>query len=90
VKVEKISGKVILYVGDGISEEYVEVPDLIGKNAQQANGLLMGAGLNVRILGPSSVWSAKDTKVSVQSYQPEEKVKKGTVVTLTFGSYEDD
>ena len=90
VKVEKSSGKVILYVGEGIEEEYVEVPNLIGKNAQQANGLLMGAGLNVRILGPSSVWSAKDTTVSVQSYSPGEKVKKGPVVTLTFGSYEDD
>ena len=89
-KVEKKSGKVILYVGDDIQEETVEVPDLIGRNAEQANGLLVGAGLNVRILGPSSVWSATGTKVSVQSHAPGEKVKKGTVVTLTFGSYEDN
>lgn len=89
VKVEKISGKVVLYVGDGVQEEYVEVPNLIGMNAQQANGMLVGCGLNVRILGPSSLWSAVDTKVSVQSYEAGEKVKRGTVVTLTFGSYED-
>ncbi len=90
VRVEKASGKVVLYVGEGVQEEYVEVPNLIGMNAQQANGMLVGLGLNVRILGPSTLWSAVDTKVSVQSYAPGEKVKRGTVVTLTFGSYEDD
>lgn len=90
VKVEKLSGRVVLYVGDGVQTEYVEVPNVIGMNAQQANGMLVGAGLNVRILGSSELWSSTVTTVTVQSYTEGERVKRGTVVTLTFGNYADD
>lgn len=90
VKVEKLSGRVVLYVGDSASTEYVEVPNVIGMNAQQANGMLVGAGLNVRILGSSELWSSTEVKVTLQSYAEGERVKRGTVVTLTFGNYADD
>lgn len=90
VKVEKISGRVILYTVDEEQTEYVTVPNVIGRNAEQANGLLVGSGLNLRVLGPSTVWSATDTKVSAQSHAPGTIVKRGTVVTLTFGALTDD
>jgi beta-lactam-binding protein with PASTA domain len=89
-RVEKTSGKVVLYVGEDPVEETVAVPNLIGMNAKQAEGMLIGAGLNVRFSGPSSLWSATLSKVSSQSVEAGTKVKRGTVITLTFGDNTDD
>lgn len=83
-RVEKSSGKVILYVGDSAATDMVEVPDLIGMNAVQANAKLMGAGLNVRIMGTANHMSGTGAKVYSQSVEAGTKVAKGTVVTLYF------
>ncbi|MBQ9087011.1 MAG: PASTA domain-containing protein [Clostridia bacterium] len=89
-KVEKSSGRVILYLGDASPSEDVEVPNLIGKNAVQANALLMGCGLNVRIVGSSGVLSGTDTLVCDQSIAAGSMVAKGTVVTVTFSAGPDE
>ncbi len=83
-RVEKSSGKVILYVGQGAVPETVEVPNLIGMNAVQANAKLMGAGLNVRIMGTANHMSGTGAEVYSQSVEAGTKVAKGTVVTLYF------
>ncbi len=83
-RVEKSSGKVILYVGDDVKTDMVEVPDLSGMNAVQANAKLMGAGLNVRIMGTANHMSGTGAKVYSQSHEAGTKVAKGTVVTLYF------
>ena len=89
-KIEKSSGRVVLYVGDATPTSDVEVPDLIGKNAVQANALLMGCGLNVRIVGSSGVLSGTDTLVCAQSVAAGTMVQKGTVVTITFTTGPDE
>lgn len=90
VKVEKSSGRVVLYTGNATPTSDVEVPDLIGKNAVQANALLMGCGLNVRITGSSGILSGTDTLVCAQSVAAGTKVAKGTVVTITFSAGPDE
>ena len=85
---QRDSGKIILYVGDARPEETVTVPDLVGKNAVVANGLLVGCGLNVKIEGAEGSGS----EVYSQSIPAGTKVAPGTVVTLNFrymGSDED-
>jgi stage V sporulation protein D (sporulation-specific penicillin-binding protein) len=89
-KVEKSSGRVVLYTGGATPTSDVEVPDLIGKNAVQANAMLMGCGLNVRIVGSSGVLSGTDTLVCAQSVAAGTMVPKGTVVTITFTTGPDE
>ncbi len=89
-RVEKASGKVVLYVGDAEPTEEVEVPDLIGRSAVQANAMLVGCGLNVRIQGSSASLSGTEVKVCGQSIAAGTKVKAGTVVVLTFGGDPDE
>ena len=80
--VQKGTGKIILYVGDAAPEETVVMPDLVGKNATLANGLLTQYKLNVKIEGARGA----DSEVYAQSIAPGTKVKPGTVVTLKFRS----
>lgn len=89
-RLEKESGRVILYVGAETPTEETEVPDLIGMSAVQANAKLVGCGLNVRIQGSSSNISGTQSTVSSQSIAAGTKVKKGTVVLLTFGADPDE
>lgn len=85
VRVEKSSGKVVLYVGDAEPTDDVVVPDLSGRTAVQANALLIGSGLNIRIQGSSSDISGTSGIVSTQSIAAGTKVRRGTVVVVTFG-----
>ncbi len=89
-RVEKQSGRVYLYVGSETPTEMTEVPDLVGMNAVQANAMLVGAGLNVRLVGSSESMTGTGAVVRTQSVAAGSKVKKGTVVTLTFGGEPDD
>ena len=90
LRVEKESGKIILYVGDEVQTRETEVPDVVGMNAVQANAMLVGSNLNVRIVGSSSSISGTNSTVSQQSVAPGTKVAIGTVITLTFGSDPDE
>lgn len=74
-------GKVVLYT-DGYSEEgsLVEVPDFTGYDLANASYLASINGLQISVNGAS----AEGTTVSLQSITPGNRVKLGTVVTLTF------
>ena len=89
VRIAKSSGgKVVLYTNGEAPTSDAVVPDLRGYTAHQANGLLMGAGLNIRITGTTGVGDTNGV-VQAQSIAPGTKVKPGTVVQVTFGSRED-
>ena len=91
VRIAKSSGgKVVLYTNGSAPTDSAIVPDLSKcTNAQQANGLLMGAGLNIRITGTTGIDNTSG-KVQSQSIAPGTKVKPGTVVQVTFASKNED
>ena len=89
-RVERSSGKVLLYVGEEPEKLTTVVPNVVGMTVEQANGMLIMQKLNVRLVGSSESVSGKNSYVSVQSVAPGETVAQGTVVTLTFGSDPDE
>ncbi len=78
--IAKDGGKVILYTGGESPKDTVDVPDVTGKTAEQANLVLTNAGLNVSISGTTS--NAEATVVT-QSVAAGEKVPEGTVVEVS-------
>lgn len=76
------SGVVLLYTDDATEPQYVDVPDLLGKTAAEAEELLRNAGLNVVTIGASA--ESSDAIVQFQSEQAGSSVEKGTVITLTM------
>ncbi|MBP0974131.1 MAG: PASTA domain-containing protein [Oscillospiraceae bacterium] len=75
-------GTVVLYTEEGYAAEQVEVPDLIGYSADEANTLLTNLGLNYVAIGASS--SRSDARVSEQSIEPGTMEDVGTVIRLTY------
>ncbi|MBQ2999982.1 MAG: PASTA domain-containing protein, partial [Clostridia bacterium] len=70
VRIAKSSnGKVVLYTNGEEPSADAVVPDLIGFTARQANGLLTGAKLNIRITGATGVGDTSG-KVLTQSIKP--------------------
>lgn len=65
-------------------ENLVVVPDLVGKTAVAANGVLTSYGLNVRLFGTAN-YQSNDVIVLTQSPAAGEKVTRGTVVSITLG-----
>lgn len=55
----------------------------------QANGLLTGAKLNIRIAGSTGMGDTSGV-VLTQSIEPGTMVKPGTVITVTFGKEGED
>ena len=82
--IEKSGGRVVLYTDRDAEVESVKVPDLSGKSAAAANGILINAGLNIRILGTKNYLSGTGATVITQSIAPGTVVPKGTVVEVTF------
>lgn len=78
--VSKDGGKIILYTGGEEPKDTVEVPDVSGKTAEQANIILTNAGLNVSITGTTS---NADATIVAQSVEAGSKVPEGTVVEVT-------
>lgn len=78
--IAKDGGKIILYTGGETPKDTVEVPDVAGKTAEQANLILTNAGLNISITGTTS--NADATIVS-QSVAAGTKVPEGTAVEVT-------
>lgn len=76
------SGVVLLYTDDATEPQCVDVPDLLGKTAAEAEELLRNAGLNVVTIGASA--ESSDAIVQFQSEQTGSSVEKGTVITLTM------
>ena len=81
---EQALGKVILYAGNDIPEKTIKVPDVIGRTAASANGMIINAGLNIRIEGTRNYLSGTGAVVVSQSPAAGEVVPEGAVVTVTF------
>lgn len=78
----RAGGKVILYTDD--SEELTTVvPNLVGKTYTQINELLTNAELNYVSMGSSP--TNESSVVLQQSHYAGAEVKKGTIITVTFG-----
>ena len=75
-------GNVVLYTESGYKPEKVEVPDLKGFTAADANKTLTELGLNHVSVGANSEDSG--ILVEQQSIEAGEKVEPGTVITLTY------
>lgn len=75
-------GKVILYTEENTEPEVVEVPNLIGLSAAEANTALTQLGLNIVTMGVSS--DNADAKVQFQSEPAGTSVEVGTVINLTM------
>lgn len=78
--------KVVLYTEGSSSEKTVQIPNVVGCTASQANKGITDAGLNVRIKGLSNASGA--AMCSSQSPAAGTVVEPGTVVTLEFVYYE--
>lgn len=82
-------GHVILYTG-GSPRETVKVPALLGKTAQEANALLLSAGLNIRIEGALNYILESGAVVVAVSHAAGEAVAPGSVITVTFRHLDPD
>ena len=74
------TGKVILYTTE--ESEYVTVPDLIGKTAEEANRILVNSGLNVSFSGAMNYTLGSGAVVLSQSVPSGTSVKRGSVITV--------
>lgn len=74
--------KILLFTSASGNVQLSTVPDIVGLSAAEAIKKLTYEGLNIRILGSSSVCPDGDDTVFAQSLPPGEAVKKGTVITL--------
>ncbi|MBQ8859029.1 MAG: PASTA domain-containing protein [Clostridia bacterium] len=82
-KVSKNGGKIILYTEESATAN-AAVPDLLGKSGEEANRLLLDAGLNVLIEGAKKYDIGAGATVIGVSYKAGTQVPKGTVVTVTL------
>lgn len=74
--------EIILYFGEDRQETSVAVPDVIGKTAKEANRLLTGAGLYMKVIGATG--DEGTIVASTQSPQAGEIVESGTVIEVEF------
>ena len=74
---------VILYTEEGLTDNMISVPNVVGRNTDTATQAITSAGLNVYKEGAYS--SEGSIKAVAQSVAPGTKVPIGTVVTVTFG-----
>ncbi len=83
---EKSGARIILYTDREALEtpQTVIVPDVTDMTALAANGTLINAGLNIRILGTKNYTSGTELRVISQSIQAGAEVARGTVVEVTF------
>lgn len=75
-------GKVMLYTEEMIEPETVQVPNLIGMTASEANEALTERGLNIVTMGASA--QNADAKVQFQSETAGTMVEIGSVINLTM------
>ena len=75
-------GTVILYTDDSAVNSTAKVPNVIGKTAQEANQMIINAGLNIQIKGQDLEGSK--TIVVAQDPPADSNVEIGSVVTVHF------
>ncbi len=73
------NGKVLIYCGENVERQTVEMPSLMGLTADAANAVLLNTGLNVKISGATNGSSA--TVIS-QSIEAGQSVEVGTIVEI--------
>lgn len=78
-KISSDTGILILYTGDAKPSDTVEVPDLMGMSAYNANNIAVSAGLNVKIYGSTNGTTAT---VIHQSIEAGTKVTRGTIIEI--------
>ena len=88
--IEKVSGNIVLYMGNAELTNDVTVPNMTGMTAAAANGTLVNLGLNIKIEGTNNYLSGTGARVYSQSVPAGTKVAKGTVVTVTFRYTDED
>ena len=74
---------VVLYTEEGLKNENVSVPNVLGLTAAQANQKLVNAGLNVSMAN-TTISTSGGAKVSKQSIPEGTLVAPGTLVTIEF------
>ena len=74
--------QILLYLGEEPEKELVAVPDLTGKNRQQASDAAGSLGLYILVKGNPEV-SARVTATS-QSIPPGTMIQRGTTIEVTF------
>ncbi|MBE6686314.1 MAG: PASTA domain-containing protein [Ruminococcaceae bacterium] len=83
--VQAMNAKVILYTTDSSEDDLVSVPDVIGMGAQEANAVLVSKGFNVEYNGAVN---QSGSRVTAQSVAPGERVKYGSVITITVRHFD--
>lgn len=84
----KQGGAVLLYTERDTPQREVSVPDLLGKNADEANRLLVSAGLNIAFGGGSGFTVLQGAKVIGQSPPSGTAVSPGTVITVKVAFFD--
>ncbi len=83
-QVEKQGAKLIVYTDRSAEKKTVKVPDLRGKTAVAASGLLASSNLNIKISGTYNYTSGTVATAYAQSIEPGTVVEIGTTVTVYF------
>ena len=74
-------GKIILYTGEE-SNFMVQVPNVVGKSAEEANKILINNGFNVKIEGVDGFKYGQEVIVSYQSVTGGEYMPRGTIISV--------
>ena len=81
---ERDGSKLIVYTDRSAEKKTVKVPDLTGKTAVAASGLLASSNLNIKISGTSNYTSGTAATAYAQSIEPGTVVEIGTTITVYF------
>lgn len=81
--------KVSLVVSRGPQEKYTTVPDVLGKNIDEASALISNAKLKVTKTTVDTQEKSLDGKVINQSLAPLQSAKEGTTVNLNYYKYKE-
>ena len=84
VQVEQEGAKLIVYTDRSAEKKTVKVPDLTGKTAVAASGLLASSNLNIKIIGTYNYTSGTAATAYAQSIEPGTVVEIGTTITVYF------
>jgi stage V sporulation protein D (sporulation-specific penicillin-binding protein) len=78
------NGKVIIYSGSAVPDEFVTVPDVMGRTAYQAKTDIINRGLNILLDGAANVSAGDGAVVIAQDPAAGTQVEYGAVITVTM------
>ena len=76
------NSEILIYLGEPISTENVEVPDFTGMNRQQASTAAGELGLYILVTGNREI--STTVTVTAQDISPKTQVAVGSTIRLTF------